>query len=368
MPLSSRRRRSPARGAARAARSAMRVGLILSRTGPAGMWAPICDACTMLAAAEVNARGGVLDREVELVLADTGLTGASASAAASHLVTVDEVDAVIGMHPSDTREAVKAGIAGRAPYVYAPMYEGGERGANVVAIGGTDAELMGPAIPYLVERRRAERFFLVGNDYVWPWRAFGSARTAIGAAGGRVVGAALMPLGTEDYEPIMAAIRRAAPDVVLMFLLGEETARFNRAFTAAGLGARMLRFGLAIDETVLYAMGPDCAENLYVASTFLAHTPSARGDRFRELYRASFGERAPPATVFGQLCYDSLHLLAQLAESGRRPDSAALSRHFARLAGGRTTRHTLPSSLIASTSAVHVAEARGTEFRILSSH
>ena len=38
----------------------MKVGLLVSRSGPAGLWAPPFDTGALLAAAELNAKGGVL--------------------------------------------------------------------------------------------------------------------------------------------------------------------------------------------------------------------------------------------------------------------------------------------------------------------
>jgi len=343
----------------------MRIGLMVSRQGPSGLWAVTCDACTMLAAAELNARGGVRDREIAVVLGDAGTTGAEAAFNASRLVEIDAVDAVVGMHASNLRAAIARGLAGRVPYVYAPMYEGGEQNRHVLPIGATDEELLGLAIPTLMERRRAQKYFLFGNDYVWPRRAALSAGRIVAAHGGRVVGASLVPFGSDDYDETFARIRRTNADAVVSLLLGEETVRFNRAFAAAGLSARVLRLGLAVDETVLYAGGAHAHENLYVPTTFLAAARAPRGDNFVELYRDSFGALAPPATVFGQSCYDAVHLLAGLAHAGRRADDGGLRHRFSRLAGRHPGRRALPPTLMAASAGVYLAEAKGLELKVL---
>ncbi len=341
----------------------MRIGLMVSRQGPSGLWAVTCDACTMLAVAELNARGGVSGREIELVLGDAGTAAAEATFNARRLVEIEAVDAVVGMHASDLRAPITLGLAGRVPYVYSPMYEGGEQNRNVLPIGGTDEELLGLAIPTLIERRHARKYFLFGNDYVWPRRAAISAGRIVAAHGGRVVGAGLVPFGTTDYSEMFARIRKTGADVVVTLLLGEETVRFNRAFAAAGLSARVLRLGLAVDETVLYAAGAHAHDNLYVATTFLAADRAPRGDNFVELYRDSFGALAPPATVFGQSCYDAVHLLAGLAQAGRRADVGGLRHRFSRLAGRHPGRRGLPPTLMAASAGVYLAEAQGLELK-----
>ena len=344
----------------------MRIGLIASRQGPAGLWAFAVDSCAMLAAAELNAAGGVLERQVELVIADAGMIGQDAKSASRDLVELDEVDAIIGMHASHLRHPIADAIGGRVPYVYAPMYEGGEQDGNVLPIGGTDIELLGHTIPALMERRRAERFYLLGNDYIWPRSAMKLAQRVVGRFGGRLVGKSLVGFGG-DYEQVLPAIRRSGADVVVTFLLGEESIRFNRAFTAAGLAAHCLRLAFAVDETVLYGGGSDVHDNLYVGTTYIAAAGTRRSEHFLELYRSQFGPMVPPATVFGQCCYDSVHLLAGLARSGYRSGKSGFRCSFSRLARARPSRQALPPGLIAAASEVHLAEVRGLEFKVVCS-
>ncbi len=292
----------------------MKIGVLVSRSGPAGLWAPSCDAGAMLAAAELNAAGGVLGRRVELVLADPGVTNGEAARAAALLVDIDEVRAVVGMHPSDTRDSVRRQIAARVPYVYTPQYEGGERSRNVRAIGATNEDMLRPAISWLAEHRRATRFFLVGNDYVWPEKGSLTAARIIAAAGGRVVGRGTIAFGATDYAPVLEHINQARPDVVITFLVGQEAVTFNRAFAAAGLARRVLRFCLAVDETVLYAIGADETENLYSASNYIGSASSPQTDRYREIHHDSFGDAAPATNVFGRSCYEGVHLAARLVQ------------------------------------------------------
>jgi len=92
---------------------------------------------------------------------------------------------------------------------------------------------------------------------------------------------------------VLDEIRRLRPDLVVMFLLGEEMVRFNRAFAAAGLAAGILRLGFGLDVNVLYGIGADAAENLYSATTWTPAFRSRSGGRLLELYHDGFGEGAP---------------------------------------------------------------------------
>lgn len=65
----------------------MKVGLLVSRSGPAGLWAPSCDNGAMLALAKLNAAGGVFGREIRIVLADAGQSADESLAAGRFLET-----------------------------------------------------------------------------------------------------------------------------------------------------------------------------------------------------------------------------------------------------------------------------------------
>ncbi len=158
------------------------------------------------------------------------------------------------MHPSNVRQAVTDTLRGRAPYYYTPQYEGGERSPTTLAIGGTDCRLMSRTLPWFVEaRRRRGNSFWSPPGAMWPHRAMETAAGIIAEAGGRTIGRVTAAI-QDDYDDAVEEIRRLKPDVVVMFLLGEEMVRFNRAFVAAGLSASTLRFGLGFDEHMLYGI------------------------------------------------------------------------------------------------------------------
>ena len=154
----------------------------------------------------------------------------------------------------------------RVPFIYTPQFEGGELDPGVLTVGETAEDLLPPGLSWLATEKRASRFFLLGNNYVWPIKSMDRARRIITDMGCSVVGNSVVPFEVEDHEQLMARIVRARPHVVVSWLLGHEAVIFNRAFAASGLASRILRFSTSIDETILYAIGETCTENLYVAS------------------------------------------------------------------------------------------------------
>ena len=74
----------------------------------------------------------------------------------------------------------------RIPYIYTPVYEGGERTPGVMAIGETPRAQSRPAIDWLANTKKASRWYLIGSDYVWPWlshrRSSNTSRTPAGVS------------------------------------------------------------------------------------------------------------------------------------------------------------------------------------------
>lgn len=241
--------------------STVKIGLLMPRSGLAGLWSPSTDAAAAIAAAELNGEGGILGDEVDLTVADCGLTISEAVTAADFLLEVEDVDAVIGLHTSNVRDAISARLAGRVPYIYSVQYEGVRCGPSTVATGSVDHEILRPAINWLMDSKQAERFYFVGNDYIWPRSALELTKTLIAERGAHLVGHAFAPLSDVDYGGIIDDIARQRPHVVIQMLIGQAAIDFNRAFSDRGLDTKMLRFGLAIDETVLCGIGSDSTHN-----------------------------------------------------------------------------------------------------------
>lgn len=343
----------------------MKVGMLHPRSGIAGMWTPSLDAAAVLGAAEINAAGGILGEELELAFADCGLTESEALAAVDSLIEIDGVDAIIGGHTSNIRDAVSRRVRSRLPYIYTSQYEGIAVGPSTVAIGSTDDELMGPALRWLKAEKRAERFFFVGNDYIWPRMALSSARRILREQGGNLLDYAFVPTRVNDYTDLVRRIARSGAQVVIQALVGQCSVEFNRAFSAAGLDEKMLRFGLIVDETVICNMGPDATTNLFTASSYFAGQQSRFNERFLELYHDAFGAYAPPVSAASVGLYEGLHVLAGLARNLNTASSRALAGHLLQPLSRPMVRHMLKDKPVGPSPTVYVGQADGVTLQVV---
>ena len=283
----------------------------------------------------------------------------------AELVHGGEVDALIGMHTSYVRQRVLSAIGGQIPFVYTPLYEGGECTPGVFAIGDTPARQLQPAIAWLAGKERPRRWALLGNDYVWPRASNRLARGYIAACGAEVVSEQYVPIHTTDYAAQLAAMRRAGADAVLLSLIGEDAIAFNRAFGESAMARKALRLSCAIEENELLAIGAENTERLYVASSYFAALATDANFAFKERYYSHFGERAPTLNSLGQSTYEGVHFLASLFERGLVEPDQWLHQRNAPLTY-RSARDGVYASDGTNLAPTYIAVAEGHAFRVIS--
>jgi ABC-type branched-subunit amino acid transport system substrate-binding protein len=291
--------------------------------GSAGIWGPSALASAKLAVAELNQGSGIAGQSCQLLTVNAADDSLNIETTLITLVESGKIDAIIGMHTSAVRQRILRAVGGHIPFVYTPLYEGGESTPNVFSIGETAACQLQPAISWLGKHRQPQRWLAVGNDYIWPRVSHRMARQYIAEAGAKLVGERYVPLGTSDYAEILGAIRDSRADGVLVSLVGQDTVDFNRAFGEAGLSESILRLSCAIGENELLGIGAENAENLYVASGYFSTLETDASLAFKERYHSHFGERAPTLNTLGQSTYEGLHFLAALFDQ-EKLGSAAL--------------------------------------------
>jgi urea transport system substrate-binding protein len=300
------------------------VGLLVPINGSAGIWGPSSIACAQLAQAEINAAGGLLDRRLRLLVVDSSDETLDVGRVTAKLMHAGSIDAIVGMHTSQVRQRVLRDVARQIPYVYTPLYEGGESTPGVFALGETPGQQLRPALEHLIDRHRAQRWVFVGHDYVWPRVSHRFAARYLAGRGAELLSDRYLPFGAEDYAEVLEDIRRLKPDAVLLSLVGQDAVHFNRAFGDCGLARDVLRLSCAIEENGLLAIGAGNTEGLFVSSGYFASLDNDANIAFKERYHSHFGERAPTLNALGQSTYEGVHFMAALARRAADDDDAPL--------------------------------------------
>jgi len=222
-------------GSARAQSATIKIGMCVPVTGPAaeqGLWA---QNGAKLALAAVNKAGGVLGKQVELVIEDDQTTNPGIVLAFSKLAAQDDIVGFLGSIRSTQVHAMAPDVS---------------KLGKPVMIGGTDPTLTHMGNQWLFRFRPNDSYSgRVIADYgvntlgKKKW-AIVHSTDAFGTAGGKALAGALEKLGTpavldqgyanqsQDFTPVVLAVKQSGADVLGTYFTFEND---------LGIFARQLR-------------------------------------------------------------------------------------------------------------------------------
>jgi ABC-type branched-subunit amino acid transport system substrate-binding protein len=194
----------------------IKVGVIADQTGPLSFVGLANANVARMVIGDINARGGLLGRHLELVLEDGATDDAVAAAKGEKLVQADRVAVVFGGIFSSTRQAIKQPVVveGKTLYIYPEQYEGQEADPLIFCTGPVPAQQVDPLIPWLMRETGAKTFYLPSADYIWPHVLNARVKEVVEAGGGSIVGEEYYPLDHMDYRETVERINASGADVV----------------------------------------------------------------------------------------------------------------------------------------------------------
>src|SRR5712672_3349938 len=196
--------------------ASIKVGVIADQTGPLSVVGIANANVAKMVINDINAKGGLLGRQIDLYLEDSATIDSVAEAKATKLVQHDNVDVIFGGIYSSTRQAIKgpAVVKGRKLYIYPEQYEGQECDPLIFCTGPVPAQQVDPLIPWLMQQTGAKKFYLPSADYIWPRTLNRKVREVVTANGGSIAGEEYFPLDHTDYGDTIEKIMSSGTEVV----------------------------------------------------------------------------------------------------------------------------------------------------------
>jgi ABC-type branched-subunit amino acid transport system substrate-binding protein len=194
----------------------IKVGVITDQTGALSFMGIANANVAKMVIDDINAKGGLLGRPIDLCLEDSETTDSVAEGKATKLVQQDHVDVIFGGIYSSTRQAIKgpAVVEGKKLYIYPEQYEGQECDPLIFCTGPVPAQQVEPLIPWLMQQTGAKKFYLPSADYIWPHTLNSKVREVVTANGGAIVGEEYFPLDHTDYAETVDKITTSGAEVV----------------------------------------------------------------------------------------------------------------------------------------------------------
>ncbi|MFV9427852.1 urea ABC transporter substrate-binding protein [Rhodococcus sp. 5G237] len=267
-----------------------------------------------LAVEEINADGGVLGKQIEIVSEDGASEPTVFAEKAEKLIGSDCVAAVFGGWTSSSRKAMLPVFEDRNALLYYPVqYEGLESSSNIFYTGATTNQQIVPALDYLKEQG-VKSLYLVGSDYVFPQTANRIIRAYAEANGIEIKGEDYTPLGSTDFSTIVNKVRTADADAVFNTLNGDSNVAFFREYTNAGLNAKdMPVVSVSIAEEEVGGIGAQNIEGQLTAWNYYQTVDSPENTSFVEAYKAKYGANKPTSDPM-EAAYTSVYLWKNTVE------------------------------------------------------
>ena len=269
----------------------LKVGVLHSLSGTMALSEVDVKDATLLAIEEINAKGGVLGRQLQFILEDGASDWPTFAEKATKLLKQDEVAVVFGGWTSASRKAMLPVFEGNQGLLFYPVqYEGLETSLNIFYTGATTNQQIVPAVEYLLEEGK-DRFFLLGSDYVFPRTSNLIINAQLKAAGLDAVGEEYTPLGHVEYSTVINKIKGANPDVIFNTLNGDSNVAFFKQLKDAGISAEdIITLSVSVAEVEVVGVGPENMVDHLVAWNYYQTTDTPENSKFVAAFKAKYGE------------------------------------------------------------------------------
>jgi urea transport system substrate-binding protein len=303
---------------ARAA-EAVKVGVLFSQTGGLSIVEKSLADATLMAISEVNAKGGVLGRQIQPIVEDGASDPKTFNEKASKLVIQDRVPSVFACYTSASRKAVLPVFERRQNLLlYPTYYEGFECSKNVAYTGAVPNQQLSNFIPWIIKTLGKKKFFIVGSNYIYPREMAKVCKILIEKNGGSWVADEYLELGDSEWGSMVNKIKGSGADVVLSNVVGDSVVAFYREFKNQGLSQDKLPICATVtSEIEIAAMGPEYAVGSYTSFPYFMAIDTDANKAFVERYRAF--TKNPKAVTHHALesSYFQVFLWAQAVEKAK---------------------------------------------------
>ena len=301
----------------------IKIGVPVGLSGANSVVAPSVVQSAQLAVDEINAKGGVLGRQLALEVADDASGAAGAQKAFDSLISQKKVDVLISMETSAARNAALPIVTrGKTPYIYTSFYEGKSCSPFMFVNAWVPEQQVPPIVDYFAKQKGAKTYFLIGSDYAFGRGMLAFTKAYIEKSGGKVVGEEYLPMDGSDWTPIVSKLKSAAPDALITSTAGgAPNVTLTKQLRAAGV--KVPYGNLAVDEGTAKSMGTD-AEGIYLSASYVTGIESAANKAFLAAMAKKFGADLKTPNDLSVPEYEAVYAYKAAVEKAGSTESGAV--------------------------------------------
>ncbi|MGF1629341.1 MAG: urea ABC transporter substrate-binding protein [Kiloniellaceae bacterium] len=224
----------------------IKVGVLHSLSGTMAISETTLKDTVLMMVDDINKKGGLLGKQVEAVVVDPASDWPLFAEKARELIEKEQVAVVFGCWTSVSRKSVLPVFEELNGLLFYPVqYEGEESSRNVFYTGAAPNQQAIPAVEYLMSEDggKAERFVLLGTDYVYPRTTNKILRAFLNAKGisDDDIMESYTPFGHSDWQTIVSEVKTFASQgkktAVVSTINGDANVPFYKELGNQGINA-----------------------------------------------------------------------------------------------------------------------------------
>lgn len=282
----------------------------------------------LIAEEDINAAGGVLGCDIEVVIGDSEGLPEKGAALMEKFITQDGVVAVGGGYHSSVGVASKD-VAQRlgVPVVFAETWNDtitGDKQKYIFRIAPLSSWASATIWQFALTVPGVEKVAILteNTDYGIP----ASQETAKGLESGGVESTTFsVDIGTQDYAGIVQRIKAENPDMIITLVTGEAAYNFTQQAADAGIGPLDLPFVTGQDalESGAYWQNVPDGQNAFVQRIGVPETQfTEKGKAFAEKYKERMGKS--DVESYAMEAYDSIAIIVQAIGEAESTEADAI--------------------------------------------
>lgn len=291
------------------AQETVRIGVVQPTTGPVAYDGNIYVNTVKMIVDDMNAKGGVLGKKIELLVEDGACNPAQSVNAAEKLVTRDKVVALLGAFCSTSTAAMmEVAKKHKIPHITgistaAQLTEqGNPYFFRAVATTPMLGNAFGGVLPAAV---KAKRFaFLVLNDD-WGRSMVASYPKAIEKAGGEIVATEFFQQSDLQFLSQITKVKAANPDAIVLAANTQQAAALSKQIRELGVTVPLIGEGSWTSDSYLKLAGPS-SDGVYGLVEYVYTIKNPINDAFVKEFQAKLKENP---TKFAGAAHNAIHIM-----------------------------------------------------------
>lgn len=304
------------------------IGVISPHSGPSGRYGIWAWRGAEMAAEEINAAGGVLGHQIELVQGDAAGAPAEGASATRRVIEVNGADYILGAISSSVTLAIQP-IVEQAEVLLINAASSNPDVTYQAGVGGyqwsfrnypTDETRAAVVLKYAVESEDLHKFAVLSVDTDYGRGAIAFVKKYLPQYDAEIVSEDYYREREVDFRSVLEKIRHSGADAILLFGIADVTPIIARQIQELGMAGQITLVGngeFSNPETI--AVAPAVFEGAVEAAAWLPDWEDPRSQQFVADFQERYGEM-PNNHAYTH--WETIHLLADAMVQANSVDNA----------------------------------------------